>query len=72
MMHGAKFKGRLFADNIRRSPVRFLYRGKYMYVRMYVMPCELLSSSCYINHCVKLTAVCIHSEDNLHGFSNIN
>ena len=26
-MHGAKFKGRLFVDNIRHSPVRFLYRG---------------------------------------------
>ena len=28
MMHGAKFKGRLFVDNIRHSHVRFLYRGK--------------------------------------------
>ena len=29
MMHGADFKGRDFLDNIRRSRVRFLYRGKF-------------------------------------------
>jgi len=29
MMHGANFKGRDFLDNIRRSRVRFLYRGKF-------------------------------------------
>lgn len=28
MMHGGKFQARLFLGNIRRSPVRFLYRGK--------------------------------------------
>ena len=29
MMHGAEFQVRLFLDNIRRSPIRFLYRGEY-------------------------------------------
>lgn len=31
MMHGSKFKGQLFMENIRVNPVRFLYRGKLMY-----------------------------------------
>ena len=42
MMRGSDFQGRMFLDNIRRSPVRFLYRGEY-----YVNVCNVSTASSF-------------------------